>query len=479
MSKPIGIWSTNNKNDKLLLEWDYSKNNKQPNEFMSKEKAWWICKFGHTWFAKIHNRCNGRGCPQCKGNLPSETNNLLLKFPEVSKKWNFSKNKNLTPKDILPASTIKVWWICDKKHEWLSSPHAMTNKNAKIGCPYCKGLFVSNTNNIMDNKLLLSEWDYEKNICKPQEMTIGKSTKIFWKCKYNHQWNATIPSRLIGTGCPFCKKPHSNLEVRIYSELKYLFPDTIWNYTDIGAEIDVYLPTYKIGIEIDGSYWHKNKIDKDISKNEKAKKLEIKIIRIREKPLNKISSNDIQHKYGEEHIKIINKLFYKLYQITKDDKFSNYIKENKILNDILYQSEIGKITKCKFSIAQARPEIIKEWDYEKNLFLKPENISHGSGIKLWWICNKNHSWCATAKDRKNGRNCPYCYGRYATKEYNLKIVYPSCLDFWDYEKNYPKIPEDFTPKSNQSVWWKKENGKSEFRKINQKTNKYDRDLSYV
>ena len=45
----------------------------------------------------------------------------------------------------------------------------------------------------------------------------------------------------------------------------------------------------------------------------------------------------------------------------------------------------GTKTKRKFiSLAEARPDLAKEWNYEKNGDLKPEDVSCGSNKKVWW-----------------------------------------------------------------------------------------------
>lgn len=36
------------------------------------------------------------------------------------------------------------------------------------------------------------------------------------------------------------------------------------------------------------------------------------------------------------------------------------------------------------SLAEARPDLAKEWNYEKNGDLKPEDVSCGSHKKVWW-----------------------------------------------------------------------------------------------
>lgn len=57
---------------------------------------------------------------------------------------------------------------------------------------------------------LLQEWDYKENtkLCfTPDKITAGNSKqKVYWICKHNveHKWQATVASRVGGTGCPFC-----------------------------------------------------------------------------------------------------------------------------------------------------------------------------------------------------------------------------------------------------------------------------------
>lgn len=58
-------------NPVLATEW-HPTNNKDllPSQVTSKsgKKVWWLCKNGHEWQAKVCNRANGSGCPECKKN---------------------------------------------------------------------------------------------------------------------------------------------------------------------------------------------------------------------------------------------------------------------------------------------------------------------------------------------------------------------------------------------------------------------------
>ena len=42
------------------------------------------------------------------------------------------------------------------------------------------------------------------------------------------------------------------------------------------------------------------------------------------------------------------------------------------------------------SLADTRPDLLKEWDYERNsrMGIEPQYISVTSGKKVWWICSK-------------------------------------------------------------------------------------------
>ena len=55
------------------------------------------------------------------------------------------------------------------------------------------------------------------------------------------------------------------------------------------------------------------------------------------------------------------------------------------------------------------PTLAKEWNYEKNSGLKPEDVMPNSSKKVWWKCQNGHEWQATINNRSNGRGCPKCY----------------------------------------------------------------------
>ena len=57
--------------------------------------------------------------------------------------------------------------------------------------------------------------------------------------------------------------------------------------------VDIVLPDLNLIIEYDGAHWHKNIIDKDRRDNDLLGEIGWSVLRIREKPLEKISPNDL------------------------------------------------------------------------------------------------------------------------------------------------------------------------------------------
>ena len=58
-------------------------------------------------------------------------------------------------------------------------------------------------------------------------------------------------------------------------------------------------------------------------------------------------------------------------------------------------------------INNKKENILKEWATDNELL--PNEVSHGSGKRIAWICsNCGHHWSATLDNRKKGKGCPVC-----------------------------------------------------------------------
>ena len=120
-------------------------------------------------------------------------------------------------------------------------------------------------------------------------------------------------------------------------------------------------------------------------------------------------------------------------------------------------------------------ELMAEWDWEKNneFGFDPIFLTCGSKKKVWWKCQKGHSYEAQIKNRVSGNGCSYCAGKKVLKGYNdLATFYPQVAAEWNYKRNGDLTPATVTFASNKKVWWKCKNCGGEYESyINNRTRK--------
>ena len=200
--------------------------------------------------------------------------------------------------------------------------------------------------------------------------------------------------------------------MRILTELMTCFPNVMSRKKLEGFEVDIFLPDLSIGIEYDGSYWHKNKQDHDLKKQAALEALGVKLLRVREKPLSKISENDIIVERAEELGKeTVNKLL--LIIAPTDAAIIDYLTRAEWANDDLYKNYLDNFPSPlpENSLAENNPNLCAEWHPTKNISLLPWNFTPNSGQKVWWLCSLGHEWEATIDSRNRSRRasgCPFC-----------------------------------------------------------------------
>ena len=469
-------------NARLMAEWDWMKNNElyfnpQTLTENSNKKVWWRCNQGHEWQAVIADRNVGTGCPYCAGQkVLKGYNDLATLNPLLAQEWNFEKNKDLKPEQFTVGSGKKVWWKCQKGHEWQAY---INNRNKGIGCPYCSGkcAIIGETDLQTVNPKLASEWNYEKNTTlTPSQVTFGSgkkvwhftpnsNKKVWWKCSKGHEWQASVSNRNKGRCCPICtSERHTSFpEYAFLYYLKKCKLRVIHSYKAKGYELDIYLPSEKIAIEYDGGYWHKNKEKKDLEKNRKCEKDGILLYRIRENlpALNDRSIDYIVRNKQTDLEKILKEIISK---ITGNDI------EVDLKKDAISIDNLRLYTEKENSFFFYNHKVSQEWNYEKNGKLKPENFLSNSCKKVWWRCQKGHEWQTSIQNRNQGRGCPYCSGRYAVKgETDLQTANPKLASEWDYEKNNGLTPMDVLPNTAKKIWWKCKNGHEWQATVNSRT----------
>ena len=183
--------------------------------------------------------------------------------------------ENLKTRDLvkLKCSVCKNTYTKTKKN---ILQHNIRQENSNLFCSSkCKGLFTLN----MYSKLVNCK-QCNKEIYKTKSI-IEKAKNVFCSSSCNATFNNKNKTKGIR---------RSKLEIYLEEQLNILLPNLIIKYSDkntIGSELDIYIPSLRLAIEIQGIFHYEpifgelklNQIKKnDLEKKSKCKNLGIKLI---------------------------------------------------------------------------------------------------------------------------------------------------------------------------------------------------------
>ena len=307
----------------------------------------------------------------------------MIENVRLLKEWDWEENsKNgLSPEHLQPKSNKKAHWICEKGHKWVSQ---ICKRTEGQNCPYCSNRKVLIGYNDLQTLYpdIAKEWDYENNKeIKPNQYVPGSNIRVWWKCsKCKNRWKTSIQARIQrNTGCPKCARIKQRLTRRITEiEQKGSLTDPLliqeWNY-DKNGDLTPQTVTRGSSKKV---WWKCSKCS------------------------------------GEWEARIANRSIL--------GRGCPYCSNQKIrigVNDLV----------------TTHPQLAEEWDYVKNGELTPQNITYGSGKKVWWKCPLGHSYQANPLHRTVGStNCPICNSGRQTSfaeqafYYYIKKLYPDAIN---------------------------------------------------
>lgn len=276
----------------IAAEWHPTKNGKlspQNVQGHTAKKVWWKCPKNHEWEDKVTNRNTGSDCRECDSiPLQKDINDLQTINPRLAAEWHPTKNKGLTPDQVLARSRKKAWWLGECSHEW---SQVIADRNAGNSCPYCNGRKLQTGFNDLEtvSPLLTSQWHPTKNgDLTPSQVRPKDDTEVWWfRSDCGHEWETKVNSRNNGSECQGCSKSVSKAEKRIKAHLESLGFIVQGSNRKIlkPKEIDLYIEDKNFGIEFNGVYWHsehrkKGHTDSHINKYKNAEEAGVKLVQI-------------------------------------------------------------------------------------------------------------------------------------------------------------------------------------------------------
>lgn len=240
---------------------------------------------------------------------------------------------------------------------------------------------------------LLAQWDIEQNLpLTPDDVTFGSHKKVRWTCPSGHSWQAMVYTRSEGASCPYCTGRKASPE---QNSLTKQIPA-------LAAEWDDEMNA----------------------------------------PLTPQSVTTGSHK-----------LIW--WRCPKGHSWRAAVYSRTTLGTGCPVCTGRQALAGENDLATLYPDIAAQWDEEKNGALHPSNVTAGSNRRVWWRCEKGHSYRAVIAQRvQRGDGCPYCANRKVLPGFNdLATAAPLVAKQWHETLNGALTPEMVTAGSHKKAWW--------------------------
>ncbi len=311
---------------------------------------------------------------------------------ELLSQWDAEKNLSLTPDSVTFGSRKRVWWMCPNGHSWQAMVYT---RSEGTGCPYCTGRKASPEQNSLAKQLpaLAAEWDDEKNApLTSQDVTTGSHKLVWWRCQKGHSYRSAVKTRVQGSGCPYCAGKN------VLPEENSLAAE----YPSLAKEWDT----------------------------------------VKNAPLtpNQVISGTKRKVW---------------WRCSKGHSWRAAVFSRTVLGTGCPVCTGRQALAGENDLATLYPDIASQWDEAKNGALHPRDVTAGSNRRVWWRCEKGHSFCAVIAQRVQGSSgCPYCANRKVLPGFNdLATVQPLVAKQWHKTLNGVLTPEMVTAGSHKKAWW--------------------------
>lgn len=310
----------------------------------------------------------------------------------LAAEWHPTLNKDLRPADVSAGSGKKVWWICTLHHAWQDTPSHRCGRGS--GCPFCvsKRVLVGFNDLEHTHPLIAAEWHPHRNgDLTPEAVSAGSSRKVWWEDDLGHEWPAQINNRTNGNGCPYCA---GKAVLSGFNDLSTLEPS-------IAAE------------------WHP-------TRNET------------------LAANEIARTSGR-----------KVWWRCRDDhEWQATVGNRTFLGQGCPVCAGQKVLVGLNDMATTSPELAAEWHPTRNLPLTPRDVFRSTARRFWWQDALGHEWEASANERSNGSNCPYCSGQRILPGFNdLATRNPPVAAEWHLTRNGDRTTQMVTLMNGTKAWW--------------------------
>lgn len=201
------------------------------------------CEHNHEWQTSVSKIIHkGTRCPYCTGRAKKTTS-------QISDALN---SRGFTLISYGGRTTYPSVIMCRHNHTWIAAVDKILGAE-QTGCPYCAGnrplTFEDVSNTVSDKGFTLLSYGGGMLSCDSVFM-----------CSAGHVWSTSANNVVNNArGCTQCSNHGISLcEKSLVEYVKSLKTDVVTNARDVipPKELDIYVPSCGVAIELNGVYWH-------------------------------------------------------------------------------------------------------------------------------------------------------------------------------------------------------------------------------
>ena len=118
----------------------------------------------------------------------------------------------------------------------------------------------------------------------------------------------------------------------------------------------------------------------------------------------------------------------------------------------------GYVSVSGASFLDRCPDLLDQWDHQRNEGLDPRQVGPGSHRRVWWRCLEGHAWQAEVANRaRGGGRCAQCPKDSSSP---TLAAYPELLEQFDVQAHPGLDASALRASSNRKLWWRCPHGHS-------------------
>ena len=413
----------------IAASWDYEKNTPlTPSNVksFSNKKVWWLCENNHSYLMKICHRSDGHGCPYCAGiKVISGENDFATWCKKSGKEFLLSEwveeTESFSPQTVSRYSRSVILWECRIcGNRWRAT---IASRATNIMCPKCSSrtktsfpeqallfyilkLYPDAINRYSNDSHNISELDifipsisvgieYDGKAWHNSPNAMQNELRKYENCKKakiklirirekNLPESSSISDYTIESPYTTLGINYSEFDECILSVLKILNSNTsivIDTKEDRMSILELFYSNLLSGSLLEkfpsiADEWHPL--------------------------LNGKITPAMVPAYSNESFYFI---------CPKGHEYEAVVSKRTMRNDSCPYCSGRRVLQGYNDLSTTHPDLVEEWDYERNIDISPNEISKGYEKKVWWKCSNGHSFFVSPNTRTSqGVGCAKCRG---------------------------------------------------------------------